>query len=60
MVLRMLRDCGVVQISQNMLMRGVVLALTLVLTLTLGSCLKVGLDLSTEPPQVPGFKCKDS
>ena len=26
----------------------------------LASCLKVGLDLSTEPPQVPGFKCKDS
>ena len=32
---------------------------TLVLALTLASCLKLSLDLSSEPPQVPGFKSKD-
>ena len=33
---------------------------TLVLTLILASCKKLSLDLSSEPPQAPGFKCKDS
>ena len=30
--------------------------IVVLLTLTLASCLKLGHDLSTEPPQVPGFK----